>query len=437
MPSFGAPENFYDLYTDLLNRTREKTGVSATDTLAKRYINIALQDMHLGFAEKFPWAERKAILVTQPTYTTGTVTVTKGGTAVIGSGTAWATANDLQVNNMRVGGKIIFGNGTDVYEISLASSDTLAVMTSKFISDSISAGTYTYFEDEYALASDFLRPVDYQQFSDGMEINLIGRTEFRRRYPRNYITGRPYVGTIIDKAPATGGIAPNRRLRLHRPSDTAYSIPYTYITSNLVVSGSAAGDITFTANPSASDTITLNGTTWTFVASGATGAQTNIGSTTVATLDDLAADLNASTDSNVRVATYSRSGNVLDIAYDTPGTEGEGYTLAASAATTSSTVLQLGSTKEQFTADEDEPIVPLRYRHAIVLHALYHYYRDRKDDVRSQEAKAEYTDIMIRIAGDTEIGQSRPQIRPRSAHYARRARSPWGGGGGRYADAHP
>jgi hypothetical protein len=426
-----VPANFFDLYTDLMNRTREKTGTSATYTLAKRYVNIALQDMHIGYAEKFPWAERSAILVTQPEYTTGTITVSKGSTSLFGAACDWTGNNDFGVANMRVGGKITINGGTDVYEIATVGSAVTATTTSAFVEDDVTTGTYKYFEDEYALASDFLRPVDYQQFSDGMEINLIGRTEFRRRYPRNYITGRPYVATIIDKAP-TSGVTPNRKLRLHRPCDKAYSIPYTYITANLVLSGSAAGTITFTANPSGSDTLTLNGTTWTFVASGATGAQTNIGNTTVDTIDDLVSDLNESTDSNVRVATYLRDGNALRVEYDTPGAEGEGYTLAASTATVSASALALGTPKPQFTADEDEPLVPLRYRHAIVFHALYHYYRDRKDDVRSQEAKAEYTDLMLRIAGDTEIGQSRPQIRPRSAIYKRRAAAPWGGGRAKY-----
>jgi hypothetical protein len=75
--------------------------------------------------------------------------------------------------------------------------------------------------------------------------------------------------------------------------------------------------------------------------------------------------------------------------------------------------------------------VPLRARHAIVYHALYHHYRDLKDDTRSQEAKAEYTDIITRLVGDQEVGTSRPQIRPRVGPYARRAKEPYGRRGGR------
>ena len=41
---------FSDLYTDLQNRVRVTTGVTATENQAKRYINIALHDLHLGQA---------------------------------------------------------------------------------------------------------------------------------------------------------------------------------------------------------------------------------------------------------------------------------------------------------------------------------------------------------------------------------------------------
>ena len=55
---------FLDLYTDLQNRCRVTTGVSATETQAKRYINIALADFNLGFQHKLPWLERTAQLRT-------------------------------------------------------------------------------------------------------------------------------------------------------------------------------------------------------------------------------------------------------------------------------------------------------------------------------------------------------------------------------------
>jgi hypothetical protein len=82
-----------------------------------------------------------------------------------------------------------------------------------------------------------------------------------------------------------------------------------------------------------------------------------------------------------------------------------------------------------FVNDNDEPIVPLRYRHAIVLWALKTWYRERSDDGRFAAVEAEYQDLLARIVGDHEIGSKRPQIRPRTGIYRRTAARPYGGGG--------
>jgi hypothetical protein len=83
--------------------------------------------------------------------------------------------------------------------------------------------------------------------------------------------------------------------------------------------------------PAASSTITLNGTAWTFVASGASGAQTNIGATVEATVTTLATNLNASASVEIAKCTYTADGRRLWISHDTATTAGNTYTLAASA----------------------------------------------------------------------------------------------------------
>jgi hypothetical protein len=322
--------DFSDLYTDLQNRVRIQTGVTATETQAKRYINIALQDMHLGFDYKVPWAERRAVLRTQDDYSTGTIVATRGSTTITGTTTAWNTNNDFGVKNMRANGRIVINGSQTPYTISAVGGDTTATLSTAFTETTVTDGTYVYYEDEYDLAADFLRPVDIQVFSDQMSIDLISRTEFRRRYPTNTIPGRPTVATLLDFAPS-GNTTPIRRVKFAPPPNDFLIIPYAYITGNLAVSSVGVG----------------------------------------------AANLSAAT---------------------------------------------------------DEPIVPLRYRHALVLHALYHWMRDKKDDTRSQEAKAEYTDIMTRISLDQEIGSARPQLRPRVSGYVRAAKSPYRGRSGRRYD---
>ncbi len=329
MSTTSQVTTYVDLYTDLENRVRVQTGVTATDNQAKRYINVALHDMHLGFDYKFPWAERQGRLIVRPTYTTGTVTIDRGSTTLTGDSTVWTTTDDFSIANARANGKLVINGSRIPYVVSSVGGAGTITLTSKYTEDDVAAGSsYIYFEDEYDLASDFLRPVDAQTFSDECSIELIPRTEFRRRYPNNVTTGRPRVACIVDYAPS-GNTTPIRRVRFNQPSSIAMTVPYSYITSNLAVSSAGA-------------------------------AQTSLSATT------------------------------------------------------------------------DEPIVPLRYRHAIVFHALYHWYRDKKDDTRSAEAKAEYTDIMLRISSDFEVGANRPQIRPRISHYARAAKRPYRGGGGRF-----
>ncbi len=328
MSSTSQPTDFSDLQTDLLNRIRADTSVAATVVQAKRYVNIALHDMHIGFDQKVPWAERRATLVTQQDYSTGTLAVSQGDTALTGTDTLWNTNNAFGVANVRAGGKIVISGGVEVYEIASVSSDTGAVLTSDYVKSDETAATYVYFEDEYALDDDFLRPVDITNFDTNGEIGLVGRNQFRLRYPRNKTPGKPRVGTIIDLA-FSGSTSPRRYIKFHQPPNDFFSIPYRFITDKLAV---------------ASD----------------------------------------------------------------------------------------GTEQTNLSADADEPIVPLRYRHAIIFHALYHWYRDKKDDDRASEAKSEYTDLMVRISGDIDIGASRPQIRPVTGPYKRRARRPWAGKGRRH-----
>lgn len=320
---------FSDLYTDLQNRVRVTTGVTATENQAKRYVNIACHDFGVGFNYKFPWTERQSTLITMAPYTTGTVSITVGSTSLTGSSTAWNTANSYGVNNMRAGGKVTVAGTTDIYRVSSVTNDTSATLQTRYVASSdASASDYRYFEDEYALASDFLQPVDLQNFSTAWPIPIISRTEFRRRYPRPNVSGRPVVACLYDEG-FSGNTTPVRKIVFYPYPDAAYIIPYSYITNAVGVDAS-------------------------------------------------------------------------------------------------------GNNLTSLSSDTDEPIVPLRYRHAIIFHALYHWYRDKKDDVRADAAKAEYVDILTRIVNDMDVGtHNKAQIQPVGGRYWQYARNPYGRRGGR------
>lgn len=323
MSTTSQPTTFSDLFTDLQNRVRVTTGISATETQAKRYINIGLQDMHLGTTERFRWAERSGVILTHPTYSTGTLSVTQGSTTVTGVGTLWNTANAFGDNNARAGGKIQIAGTAEAYEVASVAGDTSLTLTSRYVGSTVTDGTYLYYEDEYSLPSDFLRPLDFHKFSDDINIDLVSRVEFRRIFGRNITRGMPKLGCILSKPPS-GNTSPVNKIQFNKAPDQVYMVKFWYYTSNLVVTNAGAAQVGFVNN-------------------------------------------------------------------------------------------------------DDEPILPLGYRHLIVLHALYNWYRDKKDDQRSQEVKAEYTDAMLRLLAGTEVGDTRASIRPRLGKYFRRAASPYGG----------
>lgn len=323
--------DFSDLYLGLQHRVRVTTGVSATTEQAKHYINTALHDVNLGFQYKLPWLERTAQLRTHAPYTDGTIAITVGSTTLTGTSTLWNTNNSYGEKNARTSGKILLEGTTDIYPISAVGSDTDLTLQSRYVgSSALSAATYTYYEDTYDLATNFLRPIDFQLFSQAANITLLPRDEFRRRFPRPNVSGKPEYACIVDLAP-NGSTAPVRRVQLYPYPSDVYSIPYTYVTNAVGVSAA-------------------------------------------------------------------------------------------------------GTELTSLSSDTDEPLLPLRYRHAIVFHALYHWYRDKRDDARSQEAKAEYTDIMLRIVDDQDFGApTKVKLRPGAGMYSERAKRPYRGGWhGRY-----
>jgi len=330
---FNQPSTFADLYTDLLNRVRVATSAAASVVQAKRYINTALHDMAMGNQYKMPWLEREGRLITHAPYTDGTVTISQGTTALTGSSTLWDTNNAYGVKNMRTTGKVTIGGSLNIYRIGTITSDTAATCDTFAESSNASGASYIYFEDEYDLAGDFLRPVNVQSFSDAFQIPLVDRNHFRRRYPRPNVSGRPKVATIVERGYQTTGLPLySRRVQFYPYPDATYVIPYQYIT--------------------------------------------------------------------------------LYVGVDSLGTE-----------------------LQTLEDDTDIPHVPLRYRHLIVLHALKNWYRDKKDDARSQEVNAEYTDGMLRMLSDFDIGSHpQAQIQPQASLYSSWAQRPWSRRGGRIMD---
>lgn len=174
-------------------------------------------------------------------------------------------------------------------------------------------------------------------FNDGLDNQII---YYRFSFEANYTSGSAGIAMQF----SGGGITGICRVTGYNSSTSVTVEVLKSFGSAGGVTTYASGNISFgSTNPSNGDTITLNGVTWTFVTSGATGDQTNIKGSLAATLIQLASDLNASSDPSLTVASYVAASTQLDISYNTSGTAGNAYTLAASAGTPSAATLTGGS----------------------------------------------------------------------------------------------
>jgi hypothetical protein len=331
---------YADLYNGLLKAIRSDRSNSETVEQAKRYINTALADMHIGFAEKVPWALRDYSFSTTTTFTdiitvVGPITNSDSPNTV--EYNTYTLAN-VDTNDYLAGHKIAVtstptptstGLEGTVRDAVLATSPAVVKVyqTGMAVDDQVRV-----YQDEVEMPADFMRLAGNTVKLGSRDIPVIGRVEFRHRFAGDYSINRPQAATLIDSTDIIAGLD-NRKLRLFPIPNAVERGHITYVTKLLVT---------------ASD----------------------------------------------------------------------------------------GTWQQEFSADADEPIVPRRYRHAIFYHALSNWYRDRKDDVRSQEAKAEYVEIMNRITNDVEAGQSNMSIRPNTRGYRRKSNRPYGGGrgGGRRYD---
>jgi len=92
----------------------------------------------------------------------------------------------------------------------------------------------------------------------------------------------------------------------------------------------ATGAITFSAQPLVNSTLTINGTVFAFVASGAVGNQINIGANLAATMTALAVVLNANGTVGGAFATFIGAATAISITRGVLGVAGNTVTLAAS-----------------------------------------------------------------------------------------------------------
>lgn len=127
--------------------------------------------------------------------------------------------------------------------------------------------------------------------------------------------------------------------------------------SEVVATTKATGSISFSSQPANNNTILINGVQYTFKTSASAATDIQIGGSIAETVDNLASVLNGSTNSSVRLATYTSTGSILSVSYDLGGVDGNSFTLSAAgtpAASASGATLSGGAnTTGNFNFDFD------------------------------------------------------------------------------------
>lgn len=192
------------------------------------------------------------------------------------------------------------------------------------------------------ITADFTKvpPTHQNPFARGAILNVnptasgSGYTQATIGYTITTSTGTGFIGTPIVVGDTFTGFLVQSGGQNYAQSDT------------IAIGSKATGAYTFTTNPVNGNTIILNGVTWTFTTGTPTAAQTKIHTTVAETITALVSDLSLSVNGSLTVAAYSSSGLVLTILYNTIGTGGNAYTLAAGtyAGTVSGATLAGGGT---------------------------------------------------------------------------------------------
>lgn len=140
------------------------------------------------------------------------------------------------------------------------------------------------------------------------------------------------TASVMNDKWKTGTSQPKKQAQLLADYFTSLASDFSQATFDLQWGGgdsvASTGVITFSGANTANDTVILNGTTFTCVASGATGNQWNAGTSGATAATNLVSALNASASVNALIVASDNGAGVLTITANYKGVLGNAITLA-------------------------------------------------------------------------------------------------------------
>jgi hypothetical protein len=153
-------------FLDLQTEVCQQTGLDITDatvlTNVKRWINFVQQDI----CARWPWTfllGREAI-ATIADYSTGTVSVAAGGTAVTGVGTTFTTTHGDGTYFIQ------FTANNDYYRVSARGSNTTLTLETAYQGTAVSGGAFTLRKFFYSLSSTADEVIDVRNWNTPLKL---------------------------------------------------------------------------------------------------------------------------------------------------------------------------------------------------------------------------------------------------------------------------
>lgn len=230
-------------YLDLIADTEALANVTGQRALFRRLVNNAVA--HIASRWNWPYLWTGSFFTTDDDYSTGTVDVTIGSTAVTGNSTVWTAA--------MVGRKIRVASQRAYYTIASRTSNTAITLDQPYQGATATAQTYSLYQDEYLLRSDVDYPKLLRQIETGVPLLSLDISEFDLRYPAPETLGDPVIQTLIGRnvgTYTTGTITISSGSRIMTGVSTAWTTARGLSRGTKI----QVGSVVFTVNTITNDT---------------------------------------------------------------------------------------------------------------------------------------------------------------------------------------
>ena len=194
-----------EILDDALSRANEPTdGTSDYEAQALIYLNRAYRALYMGGTEFDPevnedwwWMRTEASLIMNPNITTGTVKVTRDGSAITFSATPSVTIQDY---HFKVNGH------NDVFKISSFTTGTnAATIDTIYTGTSASTASYNLMDFEYTLATGIIKVLSPMRIygREDNDVKMISVGEIEAKYPMDTVTaGTPESFAMVTETTA-------------------------------------------------------------------------------------------------------------------------------------------------------------------------------------------------------------------------------------------